>query len=127
MLNKIILQGRLTADPELKHTTGDIAVTNFSIAVEENRSDNNEHKTDFFRCTAWRSTAEFICSYFNKGKPILIEGGLKNNIYNDKNNNKRTDTVIVVSNVYFCGANNNVSQEKDIEQTISEDDEFIID
>ena len=122
MLNQVVLQGRLTANPELKHTQSNIAVTSFSIAVEENRTVNDERKTNFFKCVAWRNCAEFICKYFEKGKPILINGELRNDTYTDKNNVKRTDTIVVVSGVNFCRAKSNESQSKDFEQSVSDDD-----
>lgn len=113
MLNKVILQGRLTADPELKHTPMEqIPVINFSLAVDENKK-SDERKTNFFRCVAWRQCAEFICSFFGKGKQILIEGELSNNIYVAKDGKKQNDTIVVVHSVYFCGSKSAENCEKD--------------
>ena len=75
-LNKVIINGRLTADPEKKQTQSGISVTSFSIAVNKNKEE-----TDFFRVTAWRSTADFICQYFRKGDGICIDGHLATTSY----------------------------------------------
>ena len=75
-LNKVIINGRLTADPEKKQTQSGISVTSFSIAVNKSKED-----TDFFRVTAWRSTADFICQYFHKGDGICIDGHLATTSY----------------------------------------------
>ena len=74
MLNKVVLQGRLTAIPELMHTKTDKAVVHFSIAVEDSRSVNDEREVNFINCEAWNKTAEFICKYFEKGQQIIIDG-----------------------------------------------------
>ena len=74
MLNKVMLQGRLTDYPELKHTKSNKAVVDFFLAVEENRAVNGERNSNFFRCEAWGSTAEFICKYFEKGQQIIVDG-----------------------------------------------------
>ena len=97
--NKVILGGRLTADPELKTTTTGITVVTVSVAV--NRRTSKEQQTDFFRVTAWRTTAEFISKYFKKGSAICVVGSLQNNSYTDQQGQKRTFTDIVADEVMF--------------------------
>lgn len=102
MLNKVILQGRLTADPELSQTMSGISSCRFSVAVDRGyKSANGEKQTDFISCHAWRQTAEFVGKYFSKGKMIIIEGSLQNNNYTDKNNIKHYSYVVKVDNVSF--------------------------
>lgn len=117
MLNKAILQGRLTDHPELKHTKNDKAVVDFSLAVEDSRTANGERNVNFFKCEAWGSTAEFICKYFEKGQQIIVDGRLSVNNYTDKDNVKRTNVFIVVEGVNFCGAKSSEAQQKDIEKS----------
>jgi single-strand DNA-binding protein len=97
--NKVILGGRLTADPELKTTSTGITVVTVSMAV--NRRTSKEQQTDFFRVTAWRTTAEFISKYFRKGSAICVVGTLQNNSYTDQQGQKRTFTDIVADEVMF--------------------------
>ncbi|MDD6489219.1 MAG: single-stranded DNA-binding protein [Clostridia bacterium] len=115
MLNKVILQGRLTDHPELKHTNSGKAVTSFSIAVEDNRTINGERKVNFFKIEAWNAAAEFVCKYFEKGQQIIVDGRLTINTYNDKNGNTRKDVYIVADGINFCGAKSSEAQEKDID------------
>ena len=104
MLNMAMLMGRLTRDPELKHTPSNIPVTSFDVAVERRFKDENGGKqTDFISCVAWRQTAEFITRYFAKGKMICVLGSIQTRPYTDKDGNKRTATEIVVDEVSFCG------------------------
>ena len=104
MLNVVVLMGRLTADPELKRTASDIAVTSFSIAVDRGANKQGERVADFINIVAWRHTAEFICKYFRKGSMIAIEGSLQTRNYEDKNGNKRTAYEVVANNVSFTGS-----------------------
>ena len=99
-MNKVILKGRLTANPELKTTTTDITVCDFSVAV--NRWFNKE-QTDFINCQAWRQTAEFISKYFEKGQEILVVGELHIDKW-DKDGETRYSTRISVDEVEFCGS-----------------------
>ena len=101
-MNKVILKGRLTANPELKKTPSEISVCTFSIAV--NRKYDKE-KTDFIVCEAWRQTAEFIEHYFNKGKEIVVVGELHIDKW-DKDGETRYLTKVVVDEVEFCGSKN---------------------
>ena len=101
-MNKIILKGRLTADPELRKTQNDISVCNFTVAV--NRRFDRE-KTDFINCEAWRQTAEFIAKYFSKGKEIALIGELHIDKY-DKDGETRYSTRVAVDEVEFCGGRN---------------------
>lgn len=90
MLNKVILTGRLTATPELKTTTGGISVTTFSIAVQRQyKSADGSYPTDFINIVAWRSTAEFITRFFEKGQLIAIVGSIQTRNYEDKTGAKR--------------------------------------
>lgn len=95
--------GRLVADPELKHTPNDIAFSQFRIACDRNYvKQGEEKKTDFIDVTVWRSTAEFVCRYFSKGRMIALEGSLRVDNFTDKEGNKRTKYFIESNNVYFA-------------------------
>jgi len=103
--NKVILGGRLTADPELKTTTSGIVVTSFSIAVTRRFAKNAEgqanQQSDFINCVAWRNQAEFITRYFRKGSSICITGSLQTRTWTDQQNNNRYVTEVVVDEVNF--------------------------
>lgn len=102
MINKVILMGRLTADPEFSQTTSGISSCRFSVAVDRSyKSANGEKQTDFIRCQSWRQTAEFVSRYFSKGKMIVIEGSLQNNNYTDANSVKHYSFVVNTENVRF--------------------------
>ena len=85
-MNKVILVGRLTADPELRQTTSGVSSCRFTVAVNRKFADKNtgERQADFISCTAWRQTAELITRYFTKGQMIAVEGTLRNDNYQDK-------------------------------------------
>ncbi|CDC60223.1 single-stranded DNA-binding protein [Clostridium sp. CAG:448] len=101
-LNKIILGGRLTQDPELKQTQSGIAVATFKIAVNRRYSrDNQQQEADFFNCIAWRSQAEFVSRYFHKGSAICVIGAVQNRSWTDQQNVKRYITEVVVDEVQF--------------------------
>ena len=86
MLNKVILMGRITTDPELKHTPSNVAVCSFSLAVNRRF---NRNETDFIDIVAWRQQAEFISKYFTKGQQMVVCGALQTRTWEDKNGNKR--------------------------------------
>jgi len=99
-LNKVILIGRLTADPELRYTTSDIAVAEFRIAVDRPfKSASGEKKTDFFRCKAWRQTAEFVNNYVKKGNLVAVEGRVEINEFTGQDGVKKFFTDIVCDQV----------------------------
>ena len=100
--NKVILGGRLTADPELKQTQSGIPVVSFSIAVNRRyQSKDAPQQTDFFNVTAWRATAEFVSKYFRKGSSICITGSIQNRTWTDQQGQKRYATDIVADEVQF--------------------------
>ena len=99
--NKVILGGRLTADPELKTTQTGIAVVSFSIAVNRRKSAGQQSETDFFNVTAWRQTAELVARYFRKGSSICVVGTIQNRNWTDQENVKHYRTDIVADEVMF--------------------------
>ena len=103
MLNKVILMGRLTRDPELKHTQSNISVTSFSIAVDRGfvRA-GEERQADFFDIVAWRNTAEFVTRYFRKGQMIAVSGRLQTRKWQDNQGNNRTAYEVVADEVFFA-------------------------
>ena len=123
MLNRVILQGRLTETPELKHTPNGNAVTVFAIAVEDSRSSGDERKVNFFKIEAWKGTAEFICKYFDKGQQIIVEGRLTVKSYVGKDDVKRKDVYIVADGINFCGAKSSEAHEKEVEEAFESYDE----
>lgn len=105
--NKVILIGRLVADPQLKKTPTDVSVTNFTIAVDRKYSRGEEKQADFPTIIAWRNTAEFICKYFTKGSAILIEGELQTRSWEDQNGGKHFVTEVVANEANFCESKKN--------------------
>lgn len=112
-MNKVILAGRLTADPELRQTQNGVASCRFTVAVNRKFADKStgERQADFITCVAWRQTAEFVSRYFSKGKMIALEGELRNNNYKDRTHPDVTHycTEVLVDNVEFCGSKNDSS------------------
>ena len=98
MLNNVILMGRLTRDPELRHTQQGTAVASFNIAVDR---DGKEKKTDFIDIVAWRNTADFVSSYFSKGRMAIVKGSLQIREWTDKDGNKRRTAEVIADSVYF--------------------------
>ena len=102
-MNNVSLIGRLTADPELRHTTSGIAQVRFTIAVDRSFvKAGEERQADFISIVAWRQTAEFICKYFSKGQRIAVIGEIRTGSYTDKDGNKRYTTDVFANNVEFC-------------------------
>ena len=102
MLNKVILQGRLGSDPELRTTPAGVEVATVNIAVDRDRKDESgERQTDWVTIVAWRNTAKFLSTYFQKGRMILVEGRLQMRNYTDRDGNKRTAAEVVADNIYF--------------------------
>lgn len=103
MLNKIVLMGRLTRDPELRRTTSGTAVASFSLAVDRDfkNKETGEKETDFIDIVAWRNTAEFVSKYFSKGRMAVVEGRLQIRPWTDKDGNKRRSAEVVADNIYF--------------------------
>ena len=102
MLNRIVIMGRLTRDPELRYTTSRVPVCSFSVACDRDyKPENGERETDFVDVVAWRNIGEFVSKYFKKGRVAVIEGRLQIREWTDKEVNKRRTAEIVADNVYF--------------------------
>ena len=108
MLNKIVIMGRLTSDPELRRTGNGIAVTSFTLAVDRDYSGKSggEKETDFIDCVAWRNTGEFVEKYFTKGRMAVVSGRLQIRSYTDKDGNNRRIAEVIADSVYFGDSKN---------------------
>ena len=120
-MNKVILMGRLTADPELRQTQSGISSCRFTVAVNRKYADKGtgERQADFITCVAWRQTAEFVSRYFSKGKMIALEGSLRTGSYQDRNHSDVTHytTEVYVDAVEFtCGKNESSNSTTDAVQ-----------
>ena len=100
MLNKAILMGRLTADPELRHTQNNTPVTSFTLAV--NRSYGKNEQTDFIDVVAWQRTAEFVSQWFHKGMLVAVAGRIQTRTWADKTGQKRKSVEVVADEVHFA-------------------------
>ena len=108
-LNKVVLAGRLTAEPELKQTNTGIPVVSVNLAVNRRRArtgDQNEQQTDFITIVAWRQTAEFISKYFRKGSAICVTGSIQTRTWTDQQGQKRYSTEVVVDDAMFVDSRN---------------------
>lgn len=99
MINKAILMGRLTRDPELRHTGTGTPVCSFSIAIDNGYGENRQ--TDFINCVAWSKTAEFVSNYFQKGKMIIVIGRIQTRTWEGQDGKKNYATEVVASEVSF--------------------------
>lgn len=115
MLNKAILMGRLTADPELRTTQSGTSVCSFCIAINRQYSKDKEAQADFIDIVAWRQTAEFIVKYFRKGRMIIIDGFIQTRMFEDKNGNKRKAVEVVAGSVQFGEGKQAASPSADIQ------------
>ena len=112
MLNKIIIMGRLTIDPELRRTGSGTAVTSFSMACDRDfKSQSGDKETDFIEVVAWKNTAEFVSKYFSKGRMAVVEGRLQIRDWTDKDGGKRRSAEVVADNVYFADSKRSESNE----------------
>jgi single-strand DNA-binding protein len=123
MINRIIIMGRLTADPELRTTNSGVSCCPFTVAVDRRVQSNGEKQADFIPCVAWRGTAEFVSKHFRKGKMIAVDGEMQTRKYTDKDGNNRTAFEVMAANVSFCGdgsgSGNNAAAQTQSEPTPS--------
>ena len=106
-MNKIMLIGRLTKDPELRYTQSGTAVASFTLAVDRRfPNQNGEREADFINCVAWNKSAEFVANYFTKGKQMALEGRLQVRSYDGDDGKRRWVTEVVVEQMEFVGSKN---------------------
>ena len=122
-MNKVILMGRLTKDPELRYTANSTPVCSFTLAV--NRMFKKD-EADFINCQAWKSSAEFISKYFQKGSSIAVVGRIQNRSWEDKEGKKHIVTEVIVEEQYFAGdkKEGQKPQHQQDEFSINDDDEL---
>lgn len=107
MLNNVILQGRLVADPDARHTNSGVPLASFRLAVERNiKSADGKRESDFINCTAWRQTAEFVVKHFHRGDMILLTGRLQSHSWETDAGEKRNSTDVQIDSVFFAGGKN---------------------
>ena len=100
-INRVVLVGRMTRDPELRRTNSDISVATFSLAIDRRSGQGQEQQTDFINCVAWRQLAEITAKYTHKGSLVAVEGRIQTRKYTDKQGNSRTATEVVCDNLQF--------------------------
>lgn len=116
-MNNVSLIGRLTRDPELKHTSSDVAVATFTVAVDRRfKNASGERQADFISCVAWRQQAEFVARYFGKGNRIGVVGSIQTRNWEDKDGHKRTTTEVVVDEVEFVESKSDKPQKSEPRQ-----------
>lgn len=112
MLNKVILMGRLTKEPELRTTQSGVAVASFTLAVDR---DYKKDETDFVNIVAWRNTAEFVSKWFRKGQLVAVSGRLQVRSYEDRDGQKRTATEVVADECFFAESKKSTGTVDDLE------------
>lgn len=122
MINKVILMGRLTRDPEMRHTNSGTPVTTFSIAINSGYGENQ--RTDFVNCLAWNKTAEFVTKYFTKGKMIIVIGRITTRSWETQDGKRAYATEVVANEVSFGETKS--SQQTATQQPMQDDDDDFI-
>lgn len=121
MINKVILMGRLTREPELRHLEMDKSVCGFTIAIDNGYGDNK--RTDFVNCVAWNKTAEFISKYFAKGKMIIVIGRIATRSWETQDGHKRYVTEVIANEVNF--GETKAARQTGTQQSMQDDNGFI--
>ena len=114
-MNKVILMGRLTKDPELRSTASNVSVCSFTVAVDRRFKSEGQPAADFVPVIAWRQTADFVGKYFRKGNKIAVVGSIQTRTWDDKDGNRRYVTEVVADEVEFCESKKSDSQGSGIE------------
>lgn len=123
MLNHIVIMGRLTRDPELRYTQSNTPVASFTLAVDRDYTGSNgERGVDFIDCVAWRSTAEFVSKYFQKGSMAVASGRLQLRDWTDRDGNKRRSAEVLTGSVYFGSSPNRAAAPADAEPDYEDPD-----
>lgn len=121
MLNDVVLMGRLTRDPELRHTAGGKSVCSFSLAVDRDfKGPNGERETDFIDIVTWSHTAEFAARYLGKGRMAVVKGRLQIREWTDKEGNKRRNAEVIAENVYFGDSRRETTSPQDQEKNFDQ-------
>ena len=115
-LNKVILAGHLTHDPELKQTPSGVSTTTIRVAVNRRYSKDGNNEADFITIVAWRQTAEFICRYFKKGSAICVTGAIQTRTWQDKDGGNRYAVEIVADEAMFVDGKTSAENQKNIEK-----------
>lgn len=115
-MNKVILIGRLTKDPELRKTPTDVSVVQFTIAVNRAFQQNGERQADFINCIAWRAQAENLARYIKKGGQIAVEGSIQTRSFDDANGVRKYVTEVVCSQITFLESKKSDSGYNDLSQ-----------
>lgn len=103
-MNKVILMGRLTRDPEMRQSQQGTPVVSFTLAVDRRFAREGQQQADFISCVAWSKLAEFICRFFQKGSMIAVSGRLQTRTWDDKDGKRQYSTEVVVEDAYFTGS-----------------------
>lgn len=127
-LNKVVLCGRLTGDPELKQTQSGISVVSFTLAVNRRYQSHSadgqaQQQADFISCVAWRQTAEFISRYFKRGSSLCITGSIQTRNWTDQQGQKRYTTGVVVDDAMFVDSRSE-SQQRGVNPNNTNDDQY---
>lgn len=110
-MNKVVLMGRLTKEPELRHTTNDKPVASFTLAVDRGFKTNGERQADFINCVAWRGTAEFVAKWFSKGQLMALSGRIQTRTYKDRDEKNRVAVEVVADEVFFAEGKKNGAEQ----------------
>lgn len=125
MLNRVILIGRLVADPQLRYTQSGVAVTSFTIAVDRSfSSQNGERETDFIDIVTWRKLAETCANHLNKGRLVAVEGRLQIRSYDDRDGIRRKAAEVVAEQVQFLDRPNRDQEGADLPESGFDDVPF---
>ena len=127
-MNKAILMGRVVRDPELRTTNSQVPMATFTIAIDRKfKSASGEREADFILCVAWRSQAEFVSKFFQKGNKILVVGSIQSRNWEDKDENKRTTTEVIVDEIYFVESKGQRSDHHEAVNTADSDESLPFD
>ena len=119
-MNKVILIGRLTRDPELRYTGNNTPVATFSLAVNRSfTNQNGEREADFINCVVWRKLAETVKNYLSQGSQVAVEGRIQTRTYDDQNGQRRYITEVIADNVEFLGSRNSSNNSNNMNNTSS--------
>ena len=119
-MNKVILIGRLTRDPELRYTGSNTPVATFSLAVNRSfTNQNGEREADFINCVVWRKLAETVKNYLSQGSQVAVEGRIQTRTYDDQNGQRRYITEVIADNVEFLGSRNSSNNSNNMNNTSS--------